>query len=62
MSDQEIEINLGTLLMAVLKRYETIEVNPEDLLQEVDGDYKLDVSLNEDTGMFEISLGGPSAS
>jgi hypothetical protein len=62
MNDQEVEINLGTLLMAVLKRYETIEVNPEDLLQEIDGDYKLNVSLNEETGMFEISLGDLDAS
>ena len=57
MNDQEFEINLGTLLMAILKRYEKVEVNPQDLLSEVSGDYQLSVTLNEESEMFEISLG-----
>ena len=58
MSDQELEINLGTLLMAILKRYGMVEVNPQDLVDEVTGDYQLAVTLNEETEMFEITLEG----
>ena len=42
--------------MAILKRYDTIELSPESLLEDVDDDYQLRVDFNEETAMFEISL------
>lgn len=56
MNDQVVELNLGKVLMAILKRYETIELSPEFLLEDVDDDYQLRVDFNEETSMFEISL------
>lgn len=56
MSEQSIDINLGKVLMAILKRYEKIEVSPEALMEEVDVDYKLRIDFNDETELFEISL------
>jgi hypothetical protein len=56
MNDQVVELNLGKVLMAILKRYDTIELSPESLLEDVDDDYQLRVDFNEETSMFEISL------
>jgi hypothetical protein len=56
MNDQVVELNLGKVLMAILKRYDTIELSPESLLEDVDDDYQLRVDFNEETAMFEISL------
>lgn len=42
--------------MAILKRYNQIEVSPEDLIADVDIDYQLRIDFNDETSMFEISL------
>lgn len=56
MSEQQVELNLGKVLMAILKRYNTVEVSPEDLLEEIDPDYQLKISFNDETDLFEITL------
>jgi len=56
MNDQEVELNLGKVLMAILKGYEMVEVSPQSLLEEVDENYKLRIDFNDQTEMFEISL------
>lgn len=56
MSEQEVELNLGKVLMAILKRYNKVEINPEALLEDVDIDYQLRIDFNEETNMFEITL------
>lgn len=56
MSEQQVDISLGSLLMAILERYKKIEVSPAVLLQKVDPDYQLKIEFNENTEMFEISL------
>ena len=56
MNDQIMELNLGKVLMAILKRYDKVEVSPEDLLADVNPDYKLRVDFNDETEMFEITL------
>lgn len=62
MSDQVVDISLGSLLMAILERYKKIEVSPEILLREVNPDYQLKIEFNEETNMFEISLEDNDAS
>ena len=62
MNDQIMELNLGKVLMAILKRYDKVEVSPEDLLADVNPDYKLRVDFNDDTEMFEITLEDENAS
>lgn len=62
MNDQEVELNLGKVLMAILKRYDKVEVSPEDLLADVNPDYKLRVDFNDETEMFEITLEDENAS
>lgn len=62
MNDQVMELNLGKVLMAILKRYEKVEVSPEDLLEDVNPDYKLRVDFNDETEMFEITLEDENAS
>ena len=62
MNDQIMELNLGKVLMAILKRYNKVEVSPEDLLEDVDPDYKLRVDFNDETEMFEITLEDENAS
>lgn len=56
MNDQQIDLNLGKVLMAILKRYQTVEVSPEALLEEVDDNYQLRIDFNDETNMFEITL------
>lgn len=62
MNDQIMELNLGKVLMAILKRYDKVEVSPEDLLADVNPDYKLRVDFNDETEMFEITLEDENAS
>lgn len=63
MNDQQImELNLGKVLMAILKQYNKVEVSPEDLLADVNPDYKLRVDFNDETEMFEITLEDEDAS
>lgn len=62
MNDQIMELNLGKVLMAILKRYDKVEVSPEDLLEDVNPDYKLRVDFNDETEMFEITLEDEDAS
>lgn len=56
MNDQEVELNLGKVLMAILKRYNSVEISPSDLLEDVDLDYQLRIDFNDETSMFEITL------
>lgn len=56
MNDQEVELNLGKVLMAILKRYEKVEVSPQALLEDVDDDYQLRIDFNDETEVFEITL------
>lgn len=56
MSDQQIELNAGKVLLAILKRYQVIEISPEALLADDAGDYQLKVELNEENKMFRITL------
>lgn len=56
MSESEVELNLGKVLMAILKRYKTVEVSPDFLLEDIDSDYQLRIDFNEDTNLFEITL------
>jgi hypothetical protein len=56
MNDQEVELNLGKVLMAILKRYEMVEVSPSALMEDVEEDYQLVINFNDETSMFEISL------
>lgn len=62
MNDQEVELNLGKVLMAILKRYEKVEVSPQTLLEEVDDDYQLRIDFNDETELFEITLEGKNES
>jgi hypothetical protein len=62
MNEQIMELNLGKVIMAILKRYEMVEVSPDDLLADVSPDYKLRVDFNDSTEMFEISLSEPNES
>lgn len=62
MNDQIVELNLGKVLMAILKKYKTVEVSPEDLINDVDPDYTLRVDFNDETNMFEITLEGQNES
>lgn len=62
MSEQEVELNLGKVLMAILKRYSKVEVKPQDLLEEVDQNYQLRIDFNDETEMFEITLEDTNAS
>jgi hypothetical protein len=62
MSEQAVELNLGKVLMAILKRYDKVEVSPQALLEEVDEDYQLRIDFNDETEMFEITLDGKDAS
>ena len=62
MNDQIMELNLGKVLMAILKRYNKVEVSTEDLLEDVDPDYRLRVDFNDETEMFEITLEDENAS
>jgi len=62
MNEQIMELNLGKVIMAILKRYEMVEVSPDDLLADVIPDYKLRVDFNDSTEMFEISLSEPNES
>ena len=62
MNDQMVELNLGKVLMAILKKYKTVEVSPEDLINDVDPDYTLRVDFNDETNMFEITLEGQNES
>jgi hypothetical protein len=56
MSNQEVELNLGKVLMAILKRYGSVEVSPTSLMEEVDENYQLRIDFNDETEMFEITL------
>lgn len=56
MNDQEVELNLGKVLMAILKRYGSVEVSPASLMEEIEEDYQLRIDFNEETEMFEITL------
>lgn len=56
MSEQSIELNLGTVLMAILKRYKVVEVSPESLMEPSDDNYQLRVDFNDETELFEITL------
>jgi len=62
MSEQQVELNLGKVLMAILKRYNKVEVSPQSLLEEVDENYQLRIDFNDETEMFEITLEEPDAS
>ena len=62
MSEQQVELYLGKVLMAILKRYKSVEVSPESLLEEVDENYQLRIDFNDETEMFEITLEEPDAS
>ena len=62
MSEQEVELNLGKVLMAILKRYNKVEVSPRVLLEEVDEKYQLRIDFNDETEMFEITLEDTNAS
>lgn len=56
MSEQEIELNVASVLLAVLKRYEVVEISPETLLAEDNENYQLRVDFNEENKMFRITL------
>jgi len=56
MNDQQVELNLGKVLMAILKGYEMVEVSPQSLMEDVDENYQLRIDFNDETEMFEISL------
>jgi hypothetical protein len=56
MSEQAVDLNLGKVLMAILKRYKKVEVSPQALLEEVDENYQLRIDFNDETEMFEITL------
>lgn len=56
MSDQQVELNAGKVLLAILKRYEVVEISPEALLGDEAGDYQLKVEFNEENSMFRITL------
>lgn len=56
MSEQSVELNLGKVLMAILKRYGRVEITPQALIEDVDENYQLRIDFNEDTEMFEITL------
>lgn len=62
MNDQEVELNLGKVLMAILKGYGKVEVSPQALLEEVDENYQLRIDFNDETEMFEITLEDENAS
>jgi hypothetical protein len=62
MNDQEVELNLGKVLMAILKRYERVEVSPQALIEDVDDDYQLRIDFNDETELFEITLEGKNES
>jgi hypothetical protein len=62
MSTEAVDISLGSILMAILERYQKIEVSPAALLKPVDPDYQLKIEFNEETEMFEITLEEPDAS
>ena len=62
MSEQEVELNLGKVLMAILKGYGKVEVSPQALLEEVDENYQLRIDFNDETEMFEITLEDTNAS
>lgn len=62
MSEQQVELNLGKVLMAILKRYGSVEVSPESLLEDIDPDYQLRIDFNDETEMFEITLEDKDAS
>ena len=62
MSEQQVELNLGKVLMAILKRYDKVEVSPQSLLEEVDENYQLRIDFNDETEMFEITLEETNAS
>jgi hypothetical protein len=62
MSEHEVELNLGKVLMAILKRYDKVEISPQSLLEDVDEDYQLRIDFNEETEMFEIYLEGSDES
>lgn len=62
MSEQQVELNLGKVLMAILKRYGSVEVSPESLMEDVDPDYQLRIDFNDETAMFEITLEDKDAS
>lgn len=62
MNDQEVELNLGKVLMAILKGYGKVEVGPQALLEEVDENYQLRIDFNDETEMFEITLEDENAS
>ncbi len=55
MSEQAVDLNLGKVLMAILKRYKKVEVSPQALLEEVDENYQLRIDFNDETEMFEIT-------
>ncbi len=56
MSDQEIEVNLSKVLVSILNKYKSVEISPEDLINDVEEDYRLRIDFNDETSMFEISL------
>jgi len=58
MNEQQVELNLGKVLMAILKRYGSVEVSPSSLMEEVDDNYQLRIDFNDETEMFEITLEG----
>ena len=62
MSEQQVELNLGKVLMAILKRYGSVEVSPESLMEDVNPDYQLRIDFNDETEMFEITLEDTHAS
>ena len=62
MSEQAVELNLGKVLMAILKGYGKVEVSPQALLEEIDENYQLRIDFNDETEMFEITLEDENAS
>ena len=60
--NEQIELNLGKVLMAILKRYDVVEVSPDTLMEDIDKDYQLVINFNDETEMFEISLEGENES
>ena len=56
------EINVTSLLVAILKTIHSIEVPSDMVLNPVDEDTGLIVSYNEGNNTFTISLGDPNGS
>lgn len=56
MSDNNLELNLGQILRALLQTHNVLEIDPDALAEESQDNYQLVLSFNDETNMFEVSL------